>query len=164
MLPLVSTCRAVDVSALGDLLSTWNQTWAAVQTLHLAGMSVLVASITAFDLRLLGIALKGVSVSRLADRLLPATWGGFALMAITGGLMFAAQAAKYCTNWIFLTKILLIFLAGINMAVFHFTVYRSVSKWDEASATPLSAKLVGTFSVLLWVSVVVAGRWIGFIA
>jgi hypothetical protein len=164
MHPLVTACRAIDVSALGDALSSWNQTWAAIQTLHLAGMSVLVASITAFDLRLLGIAMKGVSVSRLADRLLPATWGGFALMVITGGLMFAAQAAKYCTNWIFLAKIILIVLAGINMAVFHFTVYRGVSKWDQSAGTPLSAKLVGTFSVLLWVTVVIAGRWIGFIA
>ena len=164
MLPLVSACRAIPVSSLGDALSSWNQTWAAIQTLHLAGMSLLVASITIFDLRLLGIAMKGVSVSRLADRLLPATWGGFGLMIITGGLMFAAQAAKYCTNWIFLSKMILIFLAGINMAVFHFTVYRGVSKWDEASATPFSAKLVGTVSVLLWATVVVAGRWIGFIA
>src|SRR5438552_4449865 len=164
MLPLVSACRAIPVSSLGDALSSWNQTWAAIQTLHLAGMSLLVASITIFDLRLLGIAMKGVSVSRLADRLLPATWGGFGLMIITGGLMFAAQAAKYCTNWIFLAKMILILLAGINMAVFHFTVYRGVSKWDEASATPFSAKLVGTVSVLLWATVVVAGRWIGFIA
>ena len=164
MLPLVTACRAINVSALGNALSSWNQTWAAIQTLHLAGMSVLVASITIFDLRLLGIAMKSVPVSRLADRLLPATWAAFGLMIITGGLMLAAQAAKYCANWIFLTKIILILLAGINMAVFHFTVYRGVSKWDQADATPLSAKLVGTFSVLLWGSVVVAGRWIGFIA
>ena len=164
MLPFVMACRAINVSALSDALSGWNQTWAAVQTLHLAGMSVLVASITAFDLRLLGLAFERVSVSRLAAQLLPATWGAFGLSVITGGLMFAAQAAKYCTNWIFLTKFFLILLAGINMAVFQFTVYRNVSRWDEDSATPLSAKLFGTFSVLLWASVVIAGRWIGFIA
>jgi len=164
MLQLGTVCRAIDVSALSNLVSGFNQTWAAIQTLHLAGMSVLVASITTFDLRLLGLAMKRVPVSRLADRLLPATWFAFALMVFTGGLMFVAQAAKYCANWIFLTKVVLIVLAGLNMAIFHFTVYRGVSKWDETATPPLTAKLVGTFSVLLWASVVVAGRWIGFIA
>ena len=147
-----------------DAVSGWNQMWAAVQTLHLAAMSVLVASITIFDLRLLGLAMKRVSVSRLADRLLPATWSAFALIVLTGALMFVAQAPKYCANWIFLTKVFLIFLAGVNMAVFHFTVYRGVSRWDESARTPFAAKLAGSFSVLLWASVVVAGRWIGFIA
>ncbi|PYS26477.1 MAG: hypothetical protein DMG11_19785 [Acidobacteria bacterium] len=161
---LTAVCRAIDVSALRNAVSGFNQTWALIQTLHLAAMSVLVASITTFDLRLLGLAMKRVSVSRLADRLLPATWSAFAVMMATGGLMFAGQAPKYCVNWIFLTKVVLIVLAGLNMAIFHFTVYRSVSKWDETATTPLSAKLVGTFSVLLWASVVVAGRWIGFIA
>jgi hypothetical protein len=159
-----AVCRALDVSAVTGLVSGWNQGWAAVQTLHLAAMTVLVASITIFDLRLLGIAMKGVSVSRIANRLLPATWSAFALIVITGGLMFAAQAPKYCNNWIFLTKVFLIFLAGINMLVFHVTVGRNVSKWDETATTPPSAKFAGTFSVLLWASVVVAGRWIGFIA
>jgi hypothetical protein len=149
---------------LADALSGWNQMWAAVQTVHLAAMSLLVVSITLFDLRLLGLVMKRVSVSHLADRLLPATWVGFGLIVITGGLMFVIQAPKYCTNWIFLVKVFLIFLAGVNMAVFHLTVWRNVSNWDESSTTPFSAKLVGSVSVVLWASVVVAGRWIGFIA
>jgi hypothetical protein len=57
----------------------------------------------------------------------------------------------------------LIVLAGLNMSIFHLTVYRSVHKWDSAPSPPLWAKMVGTFSVILWAGVVVAGRWIGFI-
>ena len=159
-----AVCRAIDVSAVADAVSGWNDIWALVQTIHLAAMTVLVASIAIFDLRLLGLAMNRVPVSRLANRLLPATWVAFAVIVLSGGLMFAAQAPKYCANWIFLAKVFLIFLAGVNMAVFHFTVFRRVSRWDEGAATPLSAKLAGSFSVLLWASVVVAGRWIGFIA
>jgi hypothetical protein len=77
--------------------------------------------------------------------------------------LFTTQAnSKYCGNGAFQIKLLLILLAGINMAMFHFTVYRSVEKWDTTTATPLWAKLVGSISVLLWAGVVVAGRWIGF--
>jgi hypothetical protein len=152
------------VSAVAEAVSGWNQTWAVVQTVHLAAMTLLVASIAIFDLRLLGLSMNRVPVSRLASRLLPATWMAFGIIVLSGGLMFAAQAPKYCANWVFLAKVFLIFLAGINMAVFHFTVYRRVSKWDETVGTPFSAKLAGSFSVLLWAGVVVAGRWIGFIA
>ena len=156
-------CRAVELSALHRAISGFNYTWAVIQSLHLIAMAVMVASITAFDLRLLGLAMRRVPISRLGERLLPATWSAFGLSILTGGTMFLEKAIAYCQNWIFLTKMGLILLAGINMAVFHFTVYRGVTKWDESAATPLSAKLVGSISVLLWASVVVAGRWIGFI-
>jgi hypothetical protein len=127
-------------------------------------MTVLVASITIFDLRLLGLAMRPVAVSKLARGLLPVTWSAFGVIVVSGVLMFAGQAPKYCANWVFLAKVCVIFLAGINMAVFHFTVFRTIAKWDEGAATPLSAKLAGSFSVLLWAAVIVAGRWIGFIA
>ena len=156
-------CRAVELSPLHKAISGFNFTWAVIQSLHLVAMALLVASITAFDLRLLGLAMRRVPISRLGERLLPVTWSAFGLSILTGGTMFLEKAIAYCQNWIFLTKMFLILLAGINMAVFHFTVYRSVTKWDENTATPLSAKVVGSISVLLWASVVVAGRWIGFI-
>ena len=157
-------CHTINVSSFVPFVEGWNQTWAIVQTTHLAAMTMLVSSISIFDLRLLGVAMVRVPVSRLSRRLIPATWTAFALLVATGLLMFVAQKPKYCNNWIFLSKILLIFLAGLNMAVFQFTVFRKVDKWDDTSVTPLSAKLAGTFSVLLWAGVVVAGRWIGFIA
>lgn len=157
-------CEAVEASALARALSGFNQTWAGIQTIHLAAMSVLVVSITVFDLRLLGLAMRRASVSRLADRLLPTTWSAFGVMVLTGGLMFSAKAQVYCVNPVFTTKLFLIFLAGVNMAVFHFTIYRNVSKWDQNTPTPLAAKVVGSISVLLWASVVVAGRWIGFVS
>jgi hypothetical protein len=158
-------CEAVEASALARIVMGLDERWTAViQTLHLVAMAVLVASITTFDLRLLGLSMKRVSVSRLADRLLPATWTAFGLMIFSGGFMFVAKAQVYCVNPVFTTKLFLIFLAGVNMALFHFTIYRNVSKWDENTATPFSAKLVGSISVILWASVVVAGRWIGFVS
>ena len=86
-------------------------------------------------------------------------------MIITGTLLFASDAvSKYCPNPAFHIKLILILLAGMNMSIFHFTVYRNVSRWDHVPSPPLWAKVVGTISVLLWAGVVVAGRWIGFAA
>jgi len=100
--------------------STW--LFPAVETIHLAVMVLLVASISAFDLRLLGFILKGESVSQLTRRLLPLTWIAFGTMAVTGVLLFSSDPVhKYCPNASFQLKLVLIALAGLNMSLFHLT-------------------------------------------
>ncbi len=156
-------CQAIEGSPLGQAIPHYTYLWPAVESIHVAAMVVLVASITTFDLRLMGVAFRRLRVSELGDRLLPTTWAAFGTMIVTGALLFTPFAArKYCYNPSFRVKLILILLAGLNMSIFHFTVYRDVAEWDETASTPLLAKIVGTFSVLLWASVVIAGRLIGF--
>lgn len=135
----------------------------AIETLHLLGMVALVGSIVAFDLRLLGWAMRGVPVSHLAKRLFPWCWAGFAVQVITGAMLFASEAVHMVANPAFRIKMLLILLAGINALVFRLTVYRNVKAWDDARVLPVGAKLGGLVSLLLWVGVVAAGRLIGFV-
>jgi len=161
---LASICSGVAKTSIARAMSESSWLFPAVETTHLVAMVLLVGSITIFDLRLLGLLLRKEPVSELAERLLPSTWGAFAVMAITGALLFASEPViKYCPNPAFQIKLVLILLAGLNMSVFHFTIYRNVSKWDNKANTPFWAKMVGTFSVVLWGGVVVAGRWIGFV-
>jgi hypothetical protein len=47
------------------------------------------------------------------------------------------------------------------MALFHLIGAREIVRWDVA-ATPVAAKAAGGISLLLWIAVVVCGRWIGF--
>jgi hypothetical protein len=54
------------------------------------------------------------------------------------------------------------FLAGVNMAVFHFGAYRRVLEWDEKLPPPRAARLAGALSIALWIGVIFFGRWIGF--
>ena len=56
--------------------------------------------------------------------------------------LFVSDAVnKYCFNPALRIKFLLILLAGLNMSVFHFTIYRNVSKWDNSPSPPVWAKL-----------------------
>lgn len=162
-MPVSAFCQAMQDSLVGQAVRGSSWMFPAIETTHLTAMVLLVGSITVFDLRLLGLTMRGQSVSQLAERLLPATWFAFGIMILTGALMFSSDSVeKYCPNPAFHIKLVLLLLAGLNMSVFHFTVHRSVAEWDESHATPLWAKLVGSFSVLLWAGVVFAGRWIGF--
>lgn len=156
-------CSAIQYSDFGQSLGGSPFWWPFIESTHLVAMVVLVGSISAFDLRLLGWALQDLRVSSLAERILPATWAAFGVMILTGSLLFITEAeTKYCFNNSMRIKLVLILLAGINMSVFHFTIYRSVSHWDTSEKPPLWARIVGSVSVLLWAGVVIAGRWIGF--
>jgi hypothetical protein len=163
-MPVDQLCQAAEMTAVGQLLFRVTWLWPAIESLHVTAMVVLVATITAFDLRLMGVAFRHLQVSEIARRLLPVTWAAFGVMVLTGVLLFMPFASrKYCFNSSFQIKLILIVLAGINMSVFHFTVFRDVAKWDENSSTPLRARVAGSLSVLLWAGVVVAGRLIGFV-
>ena len=135
----------------------------AIETVHLLGMALLVAAIGAFDLRLLGWLLRRERVSNLGRRLVPWAWAGFAVQVITGTLLFSSEAIKVYTNPAFRLKMLLILLAGIQALVFHRTVYLGVAKWDDSGVLPAGAKISGFVSLVLWIGVVAAGRFIGFV-
>ena len=134
----------------------------AIETVHLLGMAALVGTTAVFDLRLLGWMLRRERVSELAGRLLPWSWAGFALQVVTGALLFTSEAVKVYTNPAFRVKMLLIFLAGVHALIFHWTVYRDVASW-ESGVLPAGAKVAGFVSILLWIGIVAAGRFIGFV-
>jgi hypothetical protein len=133
-----------------------------IETLHLFGVVVLVGSASILDLRLLGVSFKDDTVSSLAERFLPWVWGGFALMLVTGGLLFSSEATKMFDSDVFRIKMLMIATAGLNAFVFHSLAYQSVGKWDRDPVAPLSARFAGTLSILLWFGIVGAGRWIAY--
>jgi cbb3-type cytochrome oxidase subunit 1 len=134
----------------------------SIETMHVICISTVVGTICIVDLRLLNIASRSRLVSELTGELLPFTWGAFALAAITGLMLFASKATEYVANGFFISKMLLIGLAAINMLVFHFTVFKDVGSWDQGASPPRAAKLAGALSLTLWAAVIVCGRWIGF--
>jgi hypothetical protein len=134
-----------------------------IETVHLLAMSLLVISIAAFDLRLMGLAMPGVRVSELARRIFPWAWTAFAVQVVTGFLLFSSEATRMAVNPAFRIKMVLIALAGVHAAVFRWIACRDMTEWVEERATPIRAKIAGGISIFLWVGVVAAGRWIGFI-
>jgi len=164
MQTLLAFCKWLERTPLGTAIRESLWIFPTVETIHLLGMVLLFGTVAVLDLRLCGFVMRREPVSHLAARLLPWTWTGFAVMLVTGSLMFSANPLKtYIHNLSFQIKMLLIFLAGVNALVFHLTVYRRVSAWDYSSSTPAAARTAATLSLLLWTGVIAAGRWIGFV-
>jgi len=160
MLPF---CKWLEQTSVGASIRDSLWLFPVIETLHLLGMAALVGTVVVFDLRLLGWMLRRQRVSDLAGRLLPWSWLGFAVQVVTGALLFSSEAVKVYPNPAFRLKMLLIFLAGVHALIFHGTVYRNVAAWDDSEAMPAGAKVAGLVSILLWIAIVAAGRFIGFV-
>ena len=129
-----------------------------IETTHVLTLGLFLGLIALLDLRLLGVGLKGVPVSQVAGRLLPWALVGFALMSISGVLLFYSGPVKAAGNIFFRIKMVMIALAGVNALVFHYTIHKRVASWDNDPAPPARAKLAGVLSLLLWCGVVICGR------
>jgi len=149
-------------SALADNIRENDLLFPLVESVHVLSICLVVGSILVVDLRLLGLASINRPVSRVTNGILPLTWSAFAVAVASGSLLFISNATKYLENGYFVAKILLICAAGLNMVVFHFISARDLPKWEKEKTLPFSARLAGGLSILLWVSVVTCGRWIGF--
>jgi hypothetical protein len=132
-----------------------------IETVHVFALVLVVGTIMTVDLRLLGFANKERPYSQVASEMLPWTWAAFGIAALAGMLMFSSKALTYYSNIPFRLKMVCLLLAGINMAMFHWLGTRHVEAWDRGRP-PRSAKLAGGASLLLWTTIVAAGRWIGF--
>ena len=133
-----------------------------VESLHVLTLCVFLGLTVMLDLRLLGVTMVRAPASEVAGRLLPWTIAGFAVMVTTGALLFYAIPVKTYLNIFFRIKVALLVLAGVNVAVFQLTIWRSMDQWDADPVPPLRARLAAGVSLVLWAGIVVAGRMIAY--
>ncbi len=133
-----------------------------LESIHVMALAVVFGTIVVVDLRALGIATRERPFTRMSNELLRLTWGAFAVSATTGALMFITNARVYAHNTSFRVKMVLLALAGLNMAAFHLTAGRSVASWDRSACAPRAGRITAAASIGLWIAIIVAGRVIGF--
>ncbi len=155
---------AIENSAVGTAIRQSAWLFPTVETAHVAALALVLSAIGVVDLRLAGVTLRERGVDELMRAVLPGAWVSFVLAAITGAALFASNAVTYAGNPAFQIKVALLLLAGVNMAVFHLGAQRRIAHWDPQTLPPAAARVAGGLSLLLWIGVVFAGRWIGFAA
>jgi uncharacterized protein DUF6644 len=130
-----------------------------IEGLHLLGISVSAGLIAISDLRMMGLILKKESASDVFHQLIPWITAGFALMIVTGSLLFISEPVKCYSNLSFRFKVLFLFVAGINILIFHSSkIYRHMNEWEWAEDPPRAAKRAGWISLISWGIVIIVGR------
>jgi hypothetical protein len=133
-----------------------------VEAIHVLCVALIFGTILIVDLRMLGYPHARRPWTRTYNELIRVTWAAFGAAVITGAMMFAPNAVTYVGNTAFQFKMLTLLLVGINMIVFQLITARTVAHWDQSVDAPMSARVAGVLSILLWITVIFLGRWIGF--
>jgi hypothetical protein len=136
--------------------------WPLIESTHVLTLAVFVGTAAMLDLRLLGLSFAAVPASAFTGRLLPWTRAAFAVMAITGLLLFYATPVRYYQNLFFRLKLILLVVAGVNVWLFHARVHRRVDAWDLDARPPRAARVAAVVSLAAWAGVVVAGRMMAY--
>lgn len=131
-----------------------------VNATHILGVGLLLGAILPLDLRMIGF-LRSYPIAIVGPLLLRIASAGLVLALVTGLWLFTVQPRIYIGNPAFLAKLGLLALALVNIGLQHYGAgFRAALRGDEVST---SVRVLAGLSVLLWLSVLVAGRWIGFV-
>jgi hypothetical protein len=133
----------------------------SVLATHLTCIAIFGGMILMTDLRLLGLALKNTPARDVIDSMRNWKRAGFVIMISCGILLAGSHLDKYYPNPYFQLKLSLLALIGIHGLIFHRGVYYNANL-DSGGALPLRAKIAGGVSLILWLSVVICGRWIAY--
>lgn len=134
-------------------LATHPWAYPALEVAHILGMALMLGSLVVLELRVWGAA-AALPLPALARLCLPLSLGGFALVAASGGLMFATQPGELLANRAFTLKMGLLMLAGVNAALFH--ARGGLQRHDGV------ARGQTVLSLGLWIAVMICGRWIAY--
>ncbi len=154
----------------GDPSTSWSQVlagslhlWALIEGTHVLSLMLFAGTILMVDLRMLGLAFKDVPYSTLNNKILPYTIAGFALVMITGLVLFFSNPVHYYHNVWFRAKVIFIILAAANIFWFHYRVQKSQAEWDARPNPPASVKLAAGISLTSWMFVIIFGRLMAFV-
>ena len=127
---------------------------------HTLGMSVLAGGSTLIAFALLGMWPKGAPIKPL-EKMYPMLWAAFWVNAITGVVLFCADAQTRAANWDFWVKLVLVFGGVIVLARTRKNVFGNSAL--DSGPLPSDAKMLAWASLFCWFGAICAGRLIAYV-
>jgi hypothetical protein len=106
-------CQLLNDSSFGTMIRESDYAYSIIESVHVLAITLVVGTIAILDLRMLGVILRPIAVTRIARAVLPLTWSGFAsqlpqrLPALLGGIgkdvhqsFFPGKAHPARTGWV----------------------------------------------------------------
>ena len=139
--------------------STW--AYPAANVGHILALTLFAGAVAAMDARLLGAfaAAPPASIVRPARR---AAMLGLLLMALTGSVLFTAEASHVGTNPVFQIKAALIALGVLNALLAGRALDAVLDATPASQPRPARVRLSAIISLAIWFSVAACGRLIAY--
>ena len=131
-----------------------------VQTVHIVSIAIVMTSMAMVDLRLVGVAGRRQSLTEVGARFLPWVWCTLVVLLCSGTILIIAEPGRELINQVFWLKMSLLAGAIVLTHIFQTMLRRRSGFWENHRA---AAVLLGSASLLMWVGIVGAGRWIAYV-
>lgn len=132
----------------------------ALQIVHILSVAVVLSGVLLINLRIVGILERSQSIVAVLDRFLLPTGIAVLVLAITGALLIAGEPTRAIFRTIFWVKMALILAAGLSTWSHRPALSGAAGVAADVSVT---RKAIALVALLLWLGVIVAGRWIAYV-
>ncbi len=126
-----------------------------ILTLHTFGLGMLVGAAAVVNLRLLGIGWRAPIAAFRS--LFTVMWIGFWLNAITGTMLFMAQATNRGTSLFFLAKMLFVAIGVASTLLIKRRVF------DGTPDATAPGRALAMVSLVAWTAAITAGRLLAYV-
>jgi len=131
--------------------------WPVLEIFHFIGLALLLGATGVLNLRLLGF-FKQLPAGPF-HRFIPWGLAGLGINVVTGMLFFLGMPFFYVYNADFLLKIVAVVLAGASLLLHCTNAFHDCELLEAGQDAPLRAKFLAASSIVLWVAVIVLGRY-----
>jgi hypothetical protein len=153
--------QALEASDFGAFIRQAVWVYPAANVAHVLCVLMFAGAVAAMDVRLMG-GFSGSDVREVLRGGRKAAVLAFLGVALSGGVLFTAEASHLALNWVFQTKVLLIALALLNAIMFELIFARRLREFAPRMPMPASAKASGFVSLATWLAVAACGRSIAY--
>jgi magnesium-transporting ATPase (P-type) len=133
-----------------------------VQSIHIAAIGVVLASIFMIDLRVLGLAGRDQSLLETTGRFGPWLSVALCVLLMTGALMVLGEPARELLAFSFWLKMFLVAFGTLIAAAFQMALRRNEPHWEISITKRATTKLLAVVTLLIWVFIVILGRLIAY--
>jgi hypothetical protein len=158
-MPILHLFQWLGQTPVGVFMQQSTYAFEIAEMFHLLSLSILGGAILIVNLRLLGVGLKTQSAANLAREFKPYMIGSLTVAILSGILLLSEETMKCYYNPAFRLKMLFLALA----VLFYFVIQERIFRRQPNGGVGLIAKSTSLLSLLLWLSVGLAGRAIGLL-
>jgi hypothetical protein len=155
-------CKWLGETQLSAVIQNVSWIIPTTQSIHILSVAMVISSALMVDLRLLNVVGRSQPTSAYVARFAPWIWWTLIVLALTGSILIIAEPARSLENPSFQKKMVLLILAAAVTLGVQRPLAANQGYWDDPERQKALAKIVAVVSLLLWVGVVFAGRWIAY--
>ncbi len=147
-----------------SLLIQHQEAWMipTIQSIHIAGIGVVLACVLMMTLRILGYAGTDQTLSQTEQRFGPWLRGALWLLLGTGLLMIIGEPERELVTFSFWAKMVLVALGTAIAFVFQRSLRVHGPDWEESLTQRNSVKVMAVMTLLLWLAIIFLGRLIAY--